>query len=158
MLWFMGSQRVRHDWPTELNKPGTLLCALRHKEQNRQNSLLSWSWYSSLSWHDIERIQWDNAYKILSIVLDRGGSDGKESAYNEGFNPWVGNILWIKEWKPTPVFLPGEFHGQRSLEGYNTWGHKELDTTEWLTHTCAWHIISAQPVSTFVDAIIASHS
>ena len=37
-----------------------------------------------------------------------------------------------KEWQPTPVFLPGEFHGQRSLVGYSPWGHKELDTTEWL--------------------------
>ena len=35
--------------------------------------------------------------------------------------------------QPTPVFLPGEFHGQRSLEGYSPWGHKELDTTEQLT-------------------------
>ena len=32
--------------------------------------------------------------------------------------------------QPTPVFLPGESHGQRSLEGYSPWGHKELDTTE----------------------------
>ena len=30
----------------------------------------------------------------------------------------------------TPVFLPGKFHGQRSLEGYSPWGHKESDTTE----------------------------
>ena len=51
------------------------------------------------------------------------------------FNPWVGNILWRREWQPTPVFLPGEFHGQRSLAGYNPWDHKESDTTEWLTHT-----------------------
>ena len=35
----------------------------------------------------------------------------------------------------TPVFLPGEFHGQRSLVGYSPWDYKELDTTEWLTHT-----------------------
>ena len=35
--------------------------------------------------------------------------------------------------QPTPVFLPGEFHGQRSLEGYSPWGHKDLDTTEQLT-------------------------
>ena len=43
------------------------------------------------------------------------GSDGKESAYN--------------------IFLPGEFHGQRSLSGYGLWGHKESDTPELLTHT-----------------------
>ena len=35
--------------------------------------------------------------------------------------------------KPTPVFLPGEFHGQRSLTGYSPWGSKELNTTERLT-------------------------
>ena len=38
-----------------------------------------------------------------------------------------------KEWQPTPVFLPGEFHGQRSLAGYSPWSHRELDTTEQIT-------------------------
>ena len=33
-------------------------------------------------------------------------------------------------WLPTPVFLPGESHGQRSLVGYSPWGHKESDMTE----------------------------
>ena len=42
---------------------------------------------------------------------------------------------WWKEWLPTPVFLPGGFHGQRSLAGYSPWGCKELEPTEWLTHT-----------------------
>ena len=36
-----------------------------------------------------------------------------------GLDPWVGKILWRKEWLPTPVFLPGEFHGQGSLVGYS---------------------------------------
>ena len=35
-----------------------------------------------------------------------------------------------KKWQPTPVFLPGESHGQRSLVGYSPWGCKKLDTTE----------------------------
>ena len=39
-----------------------------------------------------------------------------------------------KEWQPTPVFLPGESHGQRSLVGYSLWGHKELDMTERLNN------------------------
>ena len=39
---------------------------------------------------------------------------------------------WRREWLPTPVFLPGESHGQRSLAGYSPWGHKESDMTEWL--------------------------
>ena len=39
-------------------------------------------------------------------------------------------IPWRRKWQPTPVFLPGKFHGYRSLVGYSPWGHKELDTTE----------------------------
>jgi len=50
-----------------------------------------------------------------------------------GFNPRVGKIPWRREWQPTPVFLPGESHGQRSLGGYSPRGRKELDTTEGVT-------------------------
>ena len=49
------------------------------------------------------------------------------------FDPWVRKIFWRKESQPTPIFLPGEFHRQRSLEGYILWGHKESDKTERLT-------------------------
>ena len=41
---------------------------------------------------------------------------------------------WRRKWQPTPVFLPGRFHGQKSLAGYSPQGHKESDTTEH-THT-----------------------
>ena len=40
------------------------------------------------------------------------------------FNPWVRKIPWSRKWQSTPVFLPGESHGQRSLVGYSPWGHK----------------------------------
>ena len=50
-----------------------------------------------------------------------------------GFDPWVEKIPWRREWQPTPVCLPREFLGQRSLVGYNPWGCKELDTTEQLS-------------------------
>ena len=53
--------------------------------------------------------------------------------YISKFNPWVGKMPWRREWLPIPVFLPGEFQGQRRLVGYNPWGHKELDTIEQLT-------------------------
>ena len=46
------------------------------------------------------------------------------------FNPWVRKIPWRRAWQPTPVFLPGKPHGQRSLAGYSLWGRKESDTTE----------------------------
>ena len=42
-------------------------------------------------------------------------------------------LSWRKEWLPIPVFLPGEFHGQRSFTDYSPWGCKELDMTEQLT-------------------------
>ena len=50
-----------------------------------------------------------------------------------GLDPWVGKILWRKGWLLTPVFLPGEFHGQRSLVGYSPWCHKVMDITDRLT-------------------------
>ena len=46
------------------------------------------------------------------------------------FDLWVGKILWRRKWQPTPAFLPGKIHGQRSLAGYRPWGHKESDMTE----------------------------
>ena len=45
-----------------------------------------------------------------------------------------GKIPWRRAWQSTPVLLSGEFHGQRSLEGYRPWGLRESDMTEWLTH------------------------
>ena len=47
-----------------------------------------------------------------------------------GLDPWVGKIPWRREWQSTPVLLPGESHGQRSLVGYSPWGRRESDTTE----------------------------
>ena len=67
-----------------------------------------------------------------------GSSDSKESTYQcrrPRFDPWVGKIPWRREWLLTPVFLPGESHGQGSLVGYSLWDHKASDTTEWLSHT-----------------------
>ena len=55
-------------------------------------------------------------------------------ARDPGLIPGSGGFPWRKEWLPSPVFLLGEFHGQRSLAGYSLCKHKELDTTEWITH------------------------
>ena len=64
-------------------------------------------------------------------------------------DPWVGRNPWRREWQPTPVFLPGEFHRERNLAGYSLWGCKESDTTEqlilntlFLTHGLSLHILS----------------
>ena len=61
--------------------------------------------------------------------------NGKESACQcrrPGFNLCVGKIPWRREWLPSPVFLPRESQGQRSLVGYSPWERKESDTTEQL--------------------------
>ena len=53
---------------------------------------------------------------------------GKESTCQcrrHAFSPCIRNIWWKKKWPPTPVFLPGKFHVQRSLEGYSPWGCKD---------------------------------
>ena len=65
-----------------------------------------------------------------------GGLHGKESACNcwrPGFDPCIGKIPWRREWQATPVFLPGESHGQKSLVGYSPWGCKESDMTSTFT-------------------------
>ena len=65
------------------------------------------------------------------------GSDGRVclQCRRPWYDSWVAKIPWWSAWQPTPVFLPGEFHAQRSLVGYNPWGLKESDVTEQLTHT-----------------------
>ena len=62
-----------------------------------------------------------------------GGASDKEATCQcrrHGFDPWVREIPWSGKRQTTPVFLPGQFHGQRSLVGYSPRGHTELDMTE----------------------------
>ena len=50
--------------------------------------------------------------------LKRFNSSSSSHHKRRGFDPWVGKIPWSRKWQPTPVFVPGESHGQRSLAGY----------------------------------------
>ena len=68
--------------------------------------------------------KWDLHLEDLDLP---GGSDGKESACHAGDSGSIPGLRKFPHWQPTPVFLPGEFYGQRSLTGYSPWGHKELD-------------------------------
>ena len=54
----------------------------------------------------------------------------------------VAKFPWRNKWQPTPVFLPEEFHGQRSLVGYSPWGHKELT---WLSMDSSFSQVSGKP-------------
>ena len=53
----------------------------------------------------------------MALVVKKSPANARD-VKRCGFNPWVGKILWRKPWQPTPVFLPGESHGQRSLVDY----------------------------------------
>ena len=78
---------------------------------------------------------WTQVFWLLS------GTSGKEPACqckrhkDAGSIPDSGRTPWRRKQQPTPVFLPGESHGQRSLVDYSPWGCKELDMTERVTHT-----------------------
>ena len=82
-----------------------------------------------------------------------------------GFNPGVRQIFWRRKWLSTPVFLPGESHGEMSLAGYSPRGHKELDMTEritlslskgqrsvtWVLWLCQWSPTLLAPRTGFVE-------
>ena len=68
------------------------------------------------------------ASQVVLVVKNPPASEGDVKRC--GFYPWVGKIPWRRAWKPTPVFLPGESHGQRSLEGCNLQGCRESDMTD----------------------------
>ena len=66
------------------------------------------------------------------ITLQKGGSEGEESACNVGDPnsiPGLGRSLWRRTWQPTPVSLPGESRGQRRLAGYGPWSRRESSMT-----------------------------
>ena len=81
-------------------------------------------------------------WRICSLCFP-GGACGKGPTCQwkrRGFSPWVRKIPWRGARQPTPVFLPGESHGQRSLAGCSLWGRRELNKTEQLTliHSGNW--------------------
>ena len=59
----------------------------------------------------------------------------RKNTLKENYKFYVRKMPWRRKWQPTPVLLPGESHGERSLVGYNPWGRKESDTTKWLHFT-----------------------
>ena len=74
-----------------------------------------------------------------------------------GFKPRVGKISWRTEWQPPPVFLPGEFHRQRSLAGYSSWGRKELDATKRLTTPFSISDQIPRPPHSSIPQVMADH-
>ena len=81
-----------------------------------------------------------------------GGFRGKEPACQcrrhkrWRFDPQVGEIPWRRKWQPTPVFLPGKFHGQRSLGGYSPWGCRVRHNWSNLAHTVYFFKITIKTI------------
>ena len=114
----------------------------------KESDTTEWLFYFTLmplaaTWMDPEMIILSEVsetekgqYHMISLLWGfPGGTSGKEHTCQCtkhercGFDPWVGKIPWRRPWQPTPVVLPGKFHGQRSLVGYSPWGRKESDRT-----------------------------
>ena len=84
-------------------------------------------------WEDLWKIGIIGASLVAQVV-----KNPPANAKDIRSDPWVGKIPWRMAWQPTPVFLPGESHGQRSQAGYSPWCCKELDTTEVLCLSLKW--------------------
>ena len=123
MLQSMGMLRIRHDWATSLSiftfiieerNGNPLQCSCLENPRDRG------AWWAAICGvtQSQTRLKW---------LSSSGGSDGKESTCQcrrPEFNPWVRKIPWRGERLPTPVFLPEESHGQRSLADYSPWGRR----------------------------------
>ena len=86
---------------------------------------------------------WQNQYNIVKLKINlkkyinlKLKKRNHLQCRRAGFSSWVGKIPWRRACQPTSVFLPGEFHRQRSLAGYTPWGHKESDTITLIRFYC----------------------
>ena len=91
------------------------------------------SYYSCITYGSVKYIILYITSLLLFILGFPGGLMIKNSPANAGdkkhrLDPWVGKIPWRRKWQPTPVFLPGKSHGQRSLVDYSLWGQKNSQT------------------------------
>ena len=104
------------------NMQGTDRCGFSRKVTGRVHDKL----FSSCKW------PWNKVIHVEELGLPCGLRQERSclQCRRPGFNPWLGKSPWKRERQLTPVFLPGEFHGQRSLAVYSPWGHKEQDMTE----------------------------
>ena len=104
--------------------PGFAICSLL---------LLVSSWFASLtSWFIFQaRLKGESLAGLINYHCPKASLvtqmvKNLVQCRRPGFDPWVRKIPWRREWLPTPVFLPGKSHGQRSLAGYSPWGSQTV--------------------------------
>ena len=152
-------------WPPDANSwlTGKKTLMLGKIEGRRRNdrgwdgcmaSLMHWTW----TWANFGR--WWGTEK--SDMLQFMGS--WRAGHYLKIEQTAGNLqcyssLWKRKRQPTPIFLPGEFHGQRSLAGYSPWGRKESDTMKQLTHVLSsvfiilYYGLNVSPQNSYIEAL-----
>ena len=147
-LQSMGSLRVGHDWATSLS-----LFTFMHGEGNGNPLQCSYlknprdggAWWAAVYGvaQSRTRLKRLNSSSSSSSRLSQGQIQAspvaqvvknppamQETQEMQVFDLGVRKFRWRRKWQPTPVFLPGKFHGQRHLVGHSPWGRKESDKTE----------------------------
>ena len=114
--------------------PSGLSPTLEHKLIEDRNNILDYYLYLSVY---LAPKCCQSVY-IYGLLWWLSGKETSCQCKRCGFDPWVRKIPWSRKWQPTPVFLRGKSHGQRSLVGYSLWGFQESDTTEWLNNNNIW--------------------
>ena len=120
------------NWDGGGDNSGTPELVMSHHPKGR---VINHSLPTSGCKHPCCRLVTFHAFKVLPgqcLIGFPGSSAVKIPPANAGLIPGVGKMPWRRKWQPTPVLLPGEFHGQRSLVGYRPWGRKE---TQLSTHS-----------------------
>ena len=87
---------------------------------------------------DAVKVQYASKFGKFWISLVAQAVKCLSTCGRPGIDPWVGKIPWRRKCQPTPVLLPGKFHGRGSRLGCSPWGQYESDTTEWLHFHFLW--------------------
>ena len=97
-------------------------------------------------WKKHEKVSTWNWIIVASLVAQM--VKNLPAVWETGFDPWVGKIPWRGKWQPTPVFLPGEPHGQRNLVGYiQSMGSQRVGCDWAAKHTCdSWGFLGGSVV------------
>ena len=148
-LQSVGSQRVGHDWATSLPSTSFLpykLCKyleiIMYLSTGHLVLLLVSIWAKEYALNPVKNLsEFKVDFSLLKANLF-GSAVVKNPPANAGDARDMGKLPWRRRWQPTPVFLPGKSHGQRSLVGYSPWVCKEADTTE-----CALPVKIQSPIS-----------
>ena len=105
---------------------------MNYQPVRKKNKLLIHAATLASTWCSVKEAR--SARKILyASILENSKTVKNLQCKRPRFYPWIGKTPWRREWQATPVLLPGEFQGQKSLVCYSPWAHKELDVIEWLT-------------------------